>query len=568
MMRRSSHHSDNSTSNQQQTASSLASKLGIRRAATPQPRRMSDLQTESMSIVESRELWAAFQSEARTNRISTAVGLREMLVDKHIQARRNSHESIPDKQGETRRKLSMKSLANAFDKEMEEDDVRLDSSNASFPEDDYRRAIRGKTNSVLSLYKNMDEANNNSHGDSIRRSLSDFTERWVTGTRNRESMDEESTVNSLRSSATLQLEDIFNTSEKSLEMYENSMKSLEDIANAASCHLLSKSEPVKLDNEEILSYLTVNLPSHEEEEEGSTKDDRKCNYEEAMALFDIHNLDESDYEEDNAKPFNVKTVRASKDEEVNANDSCDDSYDDRSNNGHFEFPIESKSRAELKRTSQASGQISIGELQHDRVPKRSSRFLSSDSSSIDASTFDPTAVDAWLSESIGSDLLVDWPSRVSRQRATVPSTKSTGAIKTVSSLFRDRPSFKACQLTATPSNAAKSTKKAQPISSMCHHGPRLCPSSNVPITSLSHQFMSLKYDLSPAKLPEKYLKRASISSLHDDLKPRPRSLSLPSDASVSTCPTAVSPPSDVSGLLVEWGDTAESDDEDDMKYRE
>ena len=492
---------------------------------------MSDLQTESMCIVESRELWAAFKSEARTHHISTAAGLREMLADKYVQARRNSDEFNPDKQAESRSKVSIKSLTNAFDmnKEVKQDDARLDSSYSSFHEHDYSRAIRGKTNSVLSLYKHMDDANNNSHGDSIRRSLSDFTERWIMGDRNRQSVDEESTVNSLRSSATLQLEDLIDTSVKSLEMYENSMKSLEDIATAASSHMLSKSEHAKLDNEEILTYLTMNIPSYQDKEDSSVKDARKCDYEEAMKSFDIHDSDGSDYEEDGAKLFTVKTIRALREKEIVPYNSGNDSYDDRSNNGHFEFPIESKP------SYYVSGEINA--LQPDiSLPRRSAKIPPSGSTSADTHAFDSTSINVSLSKSIGSDLLVDWPSR-------------------------SRPSIKACESKAASSNVAKPTSKSPATSSMCQPRPHLSTTNNEPITSLSRQFMNLKYDLSPAKLPENYLRRASISSLHDDLQPRSRPS--PSDVSVSTCPTVLSPPSDISSLLVEWDDTVVSDDEDD-----
>jgi hypothetical protein len=455
------------------------------RATTPQPRRLSEFEERSLSIVQSQELWAQFQSEARANHISTAVGLREMLVGKHVAARRISNEETPNEPGKVRRKMSIKSLVNAtkfwegdssldFEKEAEQDEQGVDSSirnssRTSFHEHDYRNAIRGKTNSVLALYKNMEDANNRV---SFRRSLSDFTDRWAAW---RESVDEESTVNSLRSSLSLQIEDVF----------DDSMRSLDEIAAAAACNMLSKSTPTEIEaNKDLIAYSNMKMPG------GEVDSKRACalfDYEDAIK-FDADDSDTDSNEMEDVRPFTFTTLASLKDGEVDEYESDNDSYDDRSNNGQFEFPLESRQKAELKRSYGASQDICKSTW------TRSTR----DSTRTTLTSYTSAGRDSMLGDALepnnkSSDLLVEWPD-VTRRRVTFPSVHPD-----------EKPFERESYYPRTQFSKQTSHRKCCDIGSN---------------TITTNQWTNLKYNTSLAKAREKQLKRASISSIYDlQLKP-------------------------------------------------
>lgn len=505
---------------------------------------MSDLESQTLNIVQSRELWDQFRTEARSSQISTTVGLRQMLAGKHMEARRNSEEPAELECAATNarealpRRKSITKFVNAkfwetdirdSERELEQNDMStMNISSRSFHEHDYRHAIRGKTNSVLSYYKNIDDANQR---DSLRRSISDFTDRFVGATARRDTMmDEESTVNSLRSSLSMQFDEVFD---------DTSMRSLEEIAAAAASNVFTKNASSRLSSD-VMEYFTMKLPDNEAG--GDEKCEKVCAAEASVKNRSAHAkaihtaygcmYDDSDSgASDDDSRFELKAVPTFKDEEVDVYGSGKDSdHDDRSNKGEFEYYPSTRQLSQLNRSLSVSPDIS----------SRRNLTRGSVSSNVPANKTTRTSIasDASEPKSIGSDLLVDWPSTgLVRRRATIPKAKSKK------------------KYTKTNIQVQSSaTYDSKPDDYTSSRAP--------PSISLAHQFMNLKFDSLPKNTPEKQMKRASVSSVYD-IHPRPNilSVSTTSNISASTCPTVPSPPSVVSSLLVEWGDAADTDDE-------
>jgi len=114
---------------------------------------MSDFEAQSFSIIRSNELWDKFREEARAKQITTAVGIREMLMEKYV--RRCQKKSEP-KEDVVRRQ---RSISWAIDEEEEDSDL-LEAMHTFAPcHESYRNRIRGDIEGIMSLYVNDLEAN-------------------------------------------------------------------------------------------------------------------------------------------------------------------------------------------------------------------------------------------------------------------------------------------------------------------------------------------------------------------------------------------------------------------------
>jgi hypothetical protein len=212
---------------------------------------------------------------------------------------------------------------------------------------------------------------------------------------------------------------------------------------------------------------------------------------------------------EDVRPFTFTTLASLKDGEVDEYESDNDSYDDRSNNGQFEFPLESRQKAELKRSYGASQDICKSTC------TRSTR----DSTRTTLTSYTSAGRDSMLGDALepnnnSSDLLVEWPD-VTRRRVTFPSVHAD-----------EKPFERESDYPRTQFSKQTSHRKCCDIGSN---------------TITTNQWTNLKYNTSLAKAREKQLKRASISSIYD-LQLKPISISTSSVTSASTCPTVMNSP--------------------------
>ena len=426
----------------------------------------------------------------------------------HEITRRNSSGS--DRREQFKKRGSLGSIAKFWEADSLDDvdnDKRLDSSVRDH-EYDYTHAIRGKTKGVLSLYKNMDEDRG-----TLKRSLSDFADRWV-GARSYDC----SSVGSLGSDTSLEMDQVFDASMRSLdEAAYNSLRSLEDIVASAACDT---------QNEYLNSF---SVKSSEKEELNSPKCAFSPTNENALGNCSDCKSATSSHDRYDSTSFNLRQEVPSSQLKYLYGSDSDDSYDDRSNNGHFEFPLKSRKKAELKRAASDMSRPIGTETIRDSAKSVHADYYYGRRSSAPAS--------------IGLDLLVDWPPSKDSTRRYAPNESHKTETHDDSCQSDQSMSYK-------DFIAASCQEKMSPA--------RSCP----PQMTSACESKNLKYVVLPVKSPERQLKRASTSSLYD-LHPNLSSTAsrpevepkLSSSSSVSTSLIA-------SSLLVEWGDTANSDDED------
>ena len=450
-----------------------------------------------------------------------------------------------DRREQFKKRGSLGSIAKFWETNSLDDvhnDTRLDSS-VQDHEYDYTHAIRGKTKGVLSLYKNMDDDRG-----TLKRSLSDFADRLV-GARSYDC----SSVGSFGSDTSLEMDQVFEGSMRSLdEAAYNSLRSLEDIVASASCDTRNPyfdSLSVKSPNEESNSpEITAYSPTNETEH-GNCSDCKS-----------VTGGNDSHYD---STSLNLRQEVSSSQLKYLYESDSDDSYDDRSNNGHFEFPPKSRKRAELKRA--ASKQRDSCDI----CTPTGIEAIRDSAKSVRVNDYYERRVSAPASIGIGSDLLLDWP----------PSKDSTRRYAS-NELFKTESHNDSCRSDQSMSYKELIAASYQDETSQA----RSCP----PHIASASESKNHKCDVLPAKSPEQQLMRSSTSSLYD-LHPNLSSSTSPtftwlkgasklqspelepklssSSSTYASQQTSLESPNVrssliASSLLVEWGDTAESDDED------